>query len=80
MLTKSLRQLGKSVGRCSQKSIAIQAVKDHHILKWLLIKIGKKLKSEPILTASRSELQVGEIVVVVILFEYWLVPGYIPAL
>ena len=50
-----MRQLGKSVGRRSRRSIAFQAVKDHRIVKWLLIKIGKKIKKELISTASRSE-------------------------
>jgi len=47
-------KIGKSVGLRSRRSISFQAVKDCCIMKWLLIRIGKKLRNKLIRTVSSS--------------------------
>ena len=49
-----MSKIGKSVGLCSWRSISFQAVKDRHIMQWLLIRIWKKLRNKLIRTVSSS--------------------------
>ena len=55
-LTSSLRRIGRSVGRSSRRSIAIQSMKDSRIRKMVLAILAKDVRKElAVLCAINSE-------------------------
>ena len=55
-LTDSLKQLGRSVGKCKRSSMPYQIMKDSRLVKLLVPKIGLKLRNELVSSIYKSEL------------------------